>query len=102
MDSMVKDHEWRPEMKLNVKAFAVTCALFWGFGLLLLTWWILLFEGPSGEATLIGRVYRGYSLSIRGSFIGFLWATLDGLIGGAIFAWFHNTLVHRFSRGTAA
>ncbi len=35
-------------MKLNVKAFAAACALIWGVGLYLMTWWIILFDGASG------------------------------------------------------
>ena len=26
-------------MKLDVKAFALTCSLIWGFGIFFLTWW---------------------------------------------------------------
>ncbi len=79
-------------MKLNVKAFALSCGLLWGFGLLFITWWIIAFDGATGEATLIGRVYRGYSISPLGSLIGLAWALPDGLIGGAIFAWVYNLL----------
>lgn len=82
-------------MKLNVKAFAVTSGLWWGFGLFFLTWWIIVFEGATGEPTLIGRLYRGYTLSPAGSFIGLLWGLADGLIGGAIFAWLYNRLSPR-------
>ena len=77
-------------MKLNVKAFALTCALMWGSGLFLLTWWIIAFDGATGEITLIGRLYRGYSISSAGSIIGLMWASIDGLIGGAMFAWIYN------------
>lgn len=82
-------------MKLNVKAFALTCALVWGSGLFLLTWWIIAFDGSTGEATFIGRLYRGYSISPVGSIIGLMWATLDGLIGGALFAWIYNYIAGR-------
>ena len=82
-------------MKLNVKAFALTCALVWGLGLFLLTWWIIAFDGVTGEATLIGRLYRGYSISPVGSIIGLLWASVDGLIGGALFAWIYNFIACR-------
>ena len=82
-------------MKLNVKAFAFTCGLLWGFGLLFITWWIIFFDGPTGEITLIGKVYRGYCISIGGSFIGFLWALFEGIIGGAIFVLLYNFLVTR-------
>jgi len=82
-------------MKLNVKAFAITCGLFWGLGLFLITWWIILFDGASCEATIIGRVYRGYCISAAGSFIGLAWGLVDGLIGGALFAWIYNQISSR-------
>ena len=84
-------------MKLNVKAFAYTCALFWGLGLFLITWWFMIFEGASGDTTLIGRVYIGYNISPVGSLIGLLWATVDGLILGAIFAWLYNFILSKIT-----
>ena len=80
-------------MKLNIKAFALTCGVVWGVGLFLLTWWIIAFGGATGESTLIGRVYLGYRISPVGSVIGLFWAFADGLIGGAIFAWLYNLIV---------
>jgi len=85
-------------MRLNTKAFALTCGIIWGLGLFLLTWWIIAFEGATGEATLIGLVYRGYSISPIGSFIGLIWAFIDGLIAGAIFAWLYNLIAARTSK----
>lgn len=85
-------------MRLNVKAFALSCGLLWGFGLLCITWWIIAFGGATGEPTLIGRVYRGYSISPGGSLIGLAWGLPDGMIGGAIFAWIYNLLVVAFQR----
>ena len=82
-------------MKLDVRAFAITCALVWGLGLFVLTWWIIAFEGATGDPTLIGRVYRGYTITPLGSVIGLVWGLLDGLIGGAIFAWLYNLLASR-------
>jgi hypothetical protein len=79
-------------MKLNVKAFALTCGLIWGFGLLFLTWWIILFDGSTCEVTFIGRIYRGYNISFTGSFVGLVWGFFDGLIGGWIFACLYNLL----------
>lgn len=84
-------------MKLNIKAFALTFGLFWGVGLFLLTWWIIAFDGATGEITLIGRLYRGYNISPVGSIIGMAWAFADGLISGAIFAWLYNLITVRIS-----
>jgi len=89
-------------MQLNVKAFAVTCGLIWGFGLCAITWWVILFDGPSADPTFIARVYRGYSLTPLGSLIGLAWALVDGLIGGAVFAWLYNTLARRCASAGAA
>ncbi len=88
-------------MNINVKAFSLTVALFWGFGLLFITWWIILFDGATGDPTLIGRVYRGYSITLWGSFIGFAWGFIDGLIGGAIFAWLYNFISTRVKSSQA-
>ena len=77
-------------MKFDVKACALSCGLIWGAGLFILTWWIIAFDGPTGEVTFIGRVYRGYAISQMGSLAGLVWGLLDGLIGGAIFAWLYN------------
>ena len=82
-------------MKLNVRAFALSCALVWGVGLFLMTWWIIAFDGATTEITLIGKVYRGYAITPLGSVIGLIWGLLDGLIGGAIFAWLYNLLGFR-------
>lgn len=85
-------------MKLNIRAFALTCGIIWSIGLFLLTWWIIFLEGATGEPTFIGLVYRGYNVSPTGSFIGFFWALIDGAIGGALFAWLYNFLSARLSR----
>lgn len=89
-------------MKLNVKAFALTCGVVWGLGLFLLTWWIILFDGATGEITIIGRIYRGFNISPVGSLIGLIWALIDGAIGGAIFAWLYNLVAARIPNKTAA
>jgi hypothetical protein len=82
-------------MKLDVKAFAITCSLVWGFGLFFLTWWMILFDGATGEPTLIGRLYRGYTISPAGSVIGLVWALADGFAGGLVFAWLYNRIAER-------
>jgi len=87
-------------MKLDVKAFALTCGLVWGLGLFCLTWWIIAFDGATGEVTFIGRVYRGYAISPGGSLVGAIWAFFDGAIGGAIFVWLYNTLAIRGERAS--
>jgi hypothetical protein len=89
-------------MKLNVRAFAVTCALCWGLGLFLVTWWMIAFDGATGQITLIGKIYRGYNISPLGSVVGLMWGLVDGLISGAIFAWLYNMISGKASSGPSA
>lgn len=89
-------------MKLSIKAFAFTCALFLGVGCFLVTWWVIIFEGASGDVTTLGAIYRGYNISPLGSVIGLAWGLVDGLIFGALFAWLYNLIAHRRVTGPAA
>ena len=82
-------------MRLSVKACAFAGSILCGFGLLLLTWWIILHEGATGEITFIGRVYWGYRITPAGSVIGLLWGLADGAVGGALFALLYNVVVAR-------
>ncbi|MBX3388880.1 MAG: bacteriophage holin [Phycisphaeraceae bacterium] len=87
-------------MRLNIKATALAFGLVWGLGIFVLAWWIMAFEGATGEITFIGHVYRGFNISPLGSVIGLAWGFADGAVGGLIFAWLYNLLVARFEAGT--
>lgn len=80
-------------MKLDVKAFGITCGLEWGFGVFTLTWWVIFFDGASVAPTVLGQLYRGYKINPIGSLIGLIWALADGFVGGIVFAWLYNKLV---------
>ena len=82
-------------MRLNVRALALTWGILWGLGIFLATLWIILFDGSTGEVTILGRIYRGYNISVVGSLFGLLWGFIDGLICGVIFAWVYNLFVGR-------
>ena len=60
-------------MKLNAKACLLACGIIWGLGIFILTWWIIAFDGATGERTLSGMCYRGYTISPIGSVIGMAW-----------------------------
>ena len=84
-------------MQLNVKAFALACGIIWGLGLFILTWWIIAFDGVTGDPTFIGKCYRGYTISPIGSIIGLCYGFADGLVGGALLAWLYNILAVKSS-----
>lgn len=80
-------------MRLDIRAFAVAGAVMWGAAVLLGTWWIIILDGPQDGVPFLASIYRGYAITPVGSFIGLLWAVVDGLMGGAIFAWIYNKAV---------
>ena len=85
-------------MKINIKAFAIACGLWWGLGLFALTWWLIYRQGATGDLTLFGRLYPGYNISPLGSLIGLGCGLVDGAVGGAILAWLYDRFVGRFTR----
>ena len=83
-------------MKFSTKALALACAILWGvvmlvMGLLNLIW------GSYGQQFLqtMSSVYPGYhaTRSIAEVVVGTLYGAVDGLIGGAVFAWLYNQFV---------
>jgi len=79
-------------MGLNKKSFALTCAILYAAGLFLLTFWVMLRGRPEGLECMIS-IYPGYAVSIAGAFIGLVYAFVDGLIGGYLFAYIYNLLL---------
>ena len=77
-------------MKLNVKAFSLTCGIVWGLGIFILAWWVIVFDVQGGAVPLLSLHYRGFTFTPVGSVIGLLWAFPDGLVLGALIAWLYN------------
>jgi len=84
-------------MKLDVKAFGLTCGILWGLGIFLMTWWMIAIEGAKPDPTFIGRIYLGYKITPGGSIVGLVWGLVDGLVSGLIFAWMYNLISARMS-----
>ena len=82
-------------MKLDVKALGLSCAIIWGIGVFALTWWLIAFDGITGEPTPLAPLYRGHTVSPIGSLIGLGYAAVDGLVGGVVLAWLYNVLSAR-------
>lgn len=80
-------------MKLSVRAVAVTSALLWG-GAVLVTGVVNVFQPRYGREFLqmAASIYPGYKArpEFRDAAVGAAYATLDGAVGGALFAWLYN------------
>ena len=85
-------------MKLNIKAFALTCELIWGLGLFCLAWWLIILENGNPAPCLLNRMYPGYTMTPIGSVIGLIWGFIDAGIGGLFFAWIYNLMVEKFQK----
>ena len=79
-------------MKLNIKAFTLTCGILAGLFLFVLTAWFLIMGFNGSILTLLGGIYWGYTVSWVGAFIGFIYAFIDGIIFGFIFAYIYNKI----------
>jgi len=82
-------------MKLSVKGLALTTAIVWG-GCILLTGTLNQIWAGYGVAFLdmARSIYPGYQAmsGFTGVIVGTLYGVVDGLIGGAVFAWLYNML----------
>ena len=80
-------------MKLNTKALALASAILWGWVMLAVSL-INLVLGSYGQQFLqtMSSVYPGYHATrgIGGVIVGTLYGAIDGLVGGAVFAWLYN------------
>ena len=79
-------------MRLNTKAFALTCGIVWGATIFLATVWLLAFGYEGQLIRMLDHFYFGYSFSFVGAVIGGIWGFVDGAIGGFVFAWLYNKL----------
>ncbi len=80
-------------MRLNTKAFALACGIFWGATIFLATVWLLVFGFEGQLMSNLDHFYFGYSFSFFGAVVGAVWGFVDGAIAGFIFAWLYNKLV---------
>ena len=80
-------------MKLKVSAFGLACGLMWAICIVLITLLVTFTPYWSELVTWIGKLYLGYDATLGGTFIGAIWAFIDGFIGGVVLAWLYNMFV---------
>jgi len=94
-------------MKLNVKAFSLTCGIFWGGSIFLMTLINLLtrniesmqiFGGWAGRfLAIVSSIYPGYEATPVGLAIGLGYGFVDGFIAGLLLSLIYNFLASRLS-----
>ena len=77
-------------MKLSPKALGLTCGIFWGFFLLVVTLSAVYTGYLQQFADLMVGVYPYYAITWQGSIAGLIWGFIEGFICGVVFAWIYN------------
>ncbi len=92
-------------MKLNIKAFMLTCAILWAAAIFITGIANLIWSGYGAAfLQIMASVYPGYDASntIGSVIVGTLYAVVDGAIAGLVFAWLYNWLLGKGSSATDA
>ncbi|MGA8214232.1 MAG: bacteriophage holin [Candidatus Sulfotelmatobacter sp.] len=80
-------------MKLSMKGLALASGILWGVSMLGMGLANLIWSGYGQQfLQTVASVYPGYhaTRSIAEIIVGTLYGAVDGLIGGAVFAWLYN------------
>jgi len=83
-------------MKFSVKGLALASGILWGAAMLVMGLANLSWSNYGRQfLETMGSVYPGYhaSRSVTEVVVGTLYGLVDGLIGGAVFAWLYNQFV---------
>lgn len=82
-------------IRLNAVMTGIVIGLICGAGLFLATILLVLKGGPNPGAhlQLLSQYFPGYSVTVTGSFLGFLYAGLVGFVCGWIIGSLYNKLV---------
>ncbi len=80
-------------MKLSVKGLALASGILWGLAMLSMGLANLIWSSYGQQfLQLMASVYPGYhaTRSVEEVIVGTLYGFVDGLFGGAVFAWLYN------------
>lgn len=82
-------------IRLNRSVLALTLGFLGGSGLLLATLWLVIKGGPhvGAHLGLLSQFFYGYTVTFRGSLIGFLYGFVIGHVAGWIIATVYNWIV---------
>jgi hypothetical protein len=73
-------------VKFRIRPFALASGILWGTTLCGGALWTWLKGGREKKELFLGKFYKGYDASPKGSLVGFIWGLTDGAIGGSLFA----------------
>lgn len=71
-------------------AFGLACGILWAVFFFLLVLLALYANWGNAWVDLMGSVYLGVDVTLKGAFIALPWAFVDAFIGGYLLAWLYN------------
>lgn len=80
-------------MSLNVNSLGIALGLTSVLGVVVLGLASMVFGVGAEMVAMLSTLYLGYDMSIQGIVVGAIWAFIDGLIMGIVFATMYNKLV---------
>jgi hypothetical protein len=85
----------RAVVKIQVGVLAIVCALIGGAAFFAMTAWLLVKGGPQVGAhlQLLGQYFIGYSVTWKGSVVGFFYGALTGGVAGWTVGMVYNKIV---------
>lgn len=85
----------REVIRIQSNVLALVCAVIGGIGLFTMTVWLVIKDGPNVGAhlRLLGQYLIGYSVTWKGSVIGFFYGALIGGIAGWTIGKIYNVVV---------
>jgi hypothetical protein len=86
--------------RLNGRAWGIAAGSLAGLGLLAATWLLLIEGGPTvgQHLGLLAHIFPGYSVSVVGGLIGFVYAFVVGYAFGRLLGEVYNRLVPSMPR----
>ncbi len=80
-------------MKLKPLSLGIALGIVWG-GSLFVTTWVSYYTGYGRLflETMAQSIYPGYSITPLGSFLGFVYGFIDGLISASLIALIYNRI----------
>jgi hypothetical protein len=85
----------RAIVKIQAGVLAFVCAMIGGIGLFVMTAWLLIKGGPrvGQHLQLLGQYFPGYSVTWKGSLIGFFYGAIVGGVVGWTIGKIYNGIV---------
>ncbi len=75
--------------KMSVIGLALGIGVYWGLAMLV-AGWTSMFGWGMNFVNIMSSIYIGYEPSFIGGVVGGIWGFFDGLIAGAVVAFFYN------------